>query len=116
LRTRLEEITPDDLLHDPEPQYDFADMSNKASPSSSNEALPDQDDAETVPQEAQSHWRSISTDSMGYGSPEATSASPSSLSSMHHTAEDDKLEPVSKLSLVPKLDQEEGALGGGTGN
>jgi hypothetical protein len=105
LHTRLEEIT--------EPQYDFADMSNKASPSSSNEALPDQDDVETAPQGTEPHWRSMSTDSMGYGSPQATSTSSSSLSSTHPTADDDKLEPVSKLSLLPKLDQEEAALEGG---
>ncbi len=113
LLPRLEEITPDVLLHDPEPPYDFGDMSNKASPSSSNEALPDQDDVETAPQGTQSHWRSMSTDSMGYGSPEVKSTSPSSLSSTHPTADDDKLEPVSKLSLLPKSDQEEAPLEGG---
>lgn len=101
----LEEITPDLLLHGPDPRYSFTDMGSKASPSSSNEALPDQDDVEPMPQETQSHWRSMSTDSMGYGSPEATSSS-SSLSSTHPTADDDKLEPVSKLSLVPVLDEE----------
>lgn len=97
----LEEITPDLLLHGPDPRYSFTDMGSKASPSSSNEALPDQDDVEPMPQ---SHWRSMSTDSMGYGSPQATSSS-SSLSSTHPTADDDKLEPVSKLSLVPVLDE-----------
>ena len=73
--------------------YDYPDLSGKASPTSSNEALPDQDEEieglwnsqhDGIPLTMDINRRSLSTDSMGCGTPEAASSSSTSLSSTLH--------------------------------
>ncbi|KAK2463565.1 hypothetical protein APHAL10511_004316 [Amanita phalloides] len=94
------DILPDGLEDlQTDQQHDFPDLRHRTSPSSSNEALPDQDDIEIGHQDAQSmRGRSMSTDSMVYGSPGGVSSS----SSLSHP-DDEK----SELSLVPVSKQEQ---------
>ena len=109
------EIQDDELLHH---QYEFPDLSSKASPSSSNEALPDQDEENLentnkpplalfqLLHTAAIHGRRMSVGSMEYGSPEVASTSSSTSLSSMHPLDDGNTEPVLKDLPDPVLKEQ----------
>ncbi|KAF8623034.1 hypothetical protein AX15_006546 [Amanita polypyramis BW_CC] len=115
----------DELLHHPlslpSSQYEFSDLNSKASPSSSNEALPDQDEENKPPfamfqllrTTTGLHDGSMSVGSMEYGSPDVGSTSSSTSLSSMHPLDGGSVDPTLKDLPDPILEQEQPATGGG---